>query len=377
MDREITPPAVKRRKISVPDEHNLLAIPIPSKDAPINNNNTMRIFSWNVNGITPFLQASLKSFFPSPAKRKSSPSSEVPASLRDFLRRHYWPQVLCLQEIKIGRDDTQTLKALNQAVNAGNKANNEPAYEVFTTLPQDKFNARGPAGKGRIYGVATIIRSDFHKKYVTRVRIVDWDAEGRFSIVEIQDASAKTKLSIWNVYAVNGTTNEYRDPRTGEVVGTRHDRKVTIHRLMMEECMALEKDGWDVIIIGDLNIAPARIDGHPNLRTFPEQHKLNRADFNKRFCDPENEHGLRGVDVWRALRGLEKKYTYYGRSRPWGSSRDRVDLAIVSRRLFELNKILGCEIWNTELERGPSDHVPISVDIHFGPTDAAHEHDDG
>jgi exonuclease III len=296
--------------------------------------------------------------------------------LRDFLRRHHWPQVLCLQEIKIGRDDTQTLKALKQAVNSSNKSNDEPSYQVFTTLPQDKFNARGPGGKGRLYGVATIIRSDFHDKHVTKVRTVDWDAEGRFSVVEAVDPPSDTKLSIWNVYAVNGTRNEYRDSRTGEVVGTRHDRKLAVHRLMMEECIALEKDGWDVVIIGDLNIAPARIDGHPNLRTFPEQHSINRADFNKRFCDHKNEHGLQGVDVWRALRGQEKKYTYYGRSRPWGSSCDRVDLVIASSRLLEQNKIAGCEILSTELERGPSDHVPISVDIRFGKTNQAQEHDD-
>jgi exonuclease III len=175
------------------------------------------------------------------------------------------------------------------------------------------------------------------------------------------------KVCIWNVYAVNGTNNDYRNSRTGEVVGTRHDRKLAVHRVMMEECIALEKDGWDVIIIGDLNVAPARIDGYPNLRTFPEQHILNRADFNNRFLDSKNGDGLRAVDVWRALRGQEKKYTWYSRNGPFGNSCDRVDLAIASRRLVEEGGIVGCEIWNTEFERGPSDHVPISVDVRLAP----------
>ena len=268
------------------------------------------------------------------------------------------------------------MKALKQAVKTKNGFNSGYAYEVFTTLPEDNFNARGMGGKGRVYGVASIIRSNFYKQYVTDVRTVEWDAEGRFSIIELQDPVSKAKISIWNVYAVNGTSNEYRDSRTGEVVGTRHDRKLQVHRLMMEECMALEKDGWDVIIIGDLNVAPARIDGYPNLRTFPEQHMLNRADFNSRFLDPENGDGLRGVDIWRALHGQEKKYTWYSRNGPFGNSCDRVDLAIASRSLIEEERIVGCETWNTEYERGPSDHVPISVTIKISNTDKIEQDED-
>jgi exonuclease III len=360
MDREITPPPAKRRKVSLGDEKsscNNVAPPTTN----LENNTVIRIFSWNVNGITPFLQTSLTSFFSSPDKRNDT-SNDTSTSLREFLNRHGWPQVLCLQEIKIGRGDGQTLASLKKAVNAGKK-DNEPAYEVFTTLPQDKFNARGIGGKGRVYGVASIIRSDFREKYVAQVRAVDWDSEGRFSIITVRDPTSQQKLSIWNVYAVNGTNNAYRDPRTGEVTGTRHDRKLAVHRLMMEECLKLESDGWDVLIIGDLNVAPARIDGFPNLRTFPEQHVINRADFNKRFLDELNERGLGGVDVWRALRGNEKKCTYYPRNRPWGTSCDRVDLAIASRKLLDAKKLVACEIWNTEFERGPSDHVPISVDL--------------
>ncbi len=80
------------------------------------------------------------------------------------------------------------------------------------------------------------------------------------------------------MYAVNGTTNEYRDSRSGEILGTRRDRKIAVQRLMMDESKKLEDKRRDILVIGDLNVAPARIDGHPNLRTFPEQHVINRAD---------------------------------------------------------------------------------------------------
>jgi exonuclease III len=357
MGRDITPPPSKRCKVAQDESRKAEAIKIDD------HLNVLRVYSWNINGITPFLQTALTSFFPSKSPSKRTVPKDAPASLRDFLRRHKWPQILCLQEVKIAPSDTQTLNALKRAVNVC-KLDTEPSYEVFTTLPSDKFNARGPGGKGRVYGVASIIRSDFHAQYVSRIRTVEWDAEGRFSIIDVVEPGlGGRRLSIWNVYAVNGTLNEYRDSRTGEILGMRHDRKIAVHRLMVEECKKFEEEGWDVLVIGDLNVAPARIDGHPNLRTFPEQHIINRADFNKRFLDTSNKEGLGCVDVWRALKGGERKYTYYPRNRPWGSSCDRVDLTIASRRLLEQERIVGCEIWDSEMERGPSDHCPISVKI--------------
>lgn len=276
--------------------------------------------------------------------------------------------MLCLQEIKIASSDIQGQNALRRAVNHRKDstemdADDGPEYNVYMTLPSDKFNARGLGGKGRVYGVASIIREDFGGRYVKQVRTVEWDKEGRFSVVEISDPETDARLSIWNVYAVNGTSNKYRDQRTGEVTGTRHDRKRAVHRMLMKECKRLEDEGSDVLVVGDLNVAPQRVDGHPNLRTYPEQHVINRADFNNRFLDPTKEDGFRGIDVWRKLRDEERKYTYHSPNRIWGSSCDRVDLAIASRRLVDEGRIMGCEIWDSKVERGPSDHVPLSVDI--------------
>ncbi|KIW05056.1 uncharacterized protein PV09_04211 [Verruconis gallopava] len=366
MDADISPPPSKRRRLMRDSETSETAPNEITERRESANAQYIWVYSWNINGIKPFLQSPLTAYFKSSANKKLKPTSEAsPASIREFLRRHQWPQILCLQEIKIGPSDDQVLRALKRAVNIG-CGSNEPTYEVFANLPRDPFNAQGPGSKRRIYGVACVVRSDFHGKYVSRVRTVDWDAEGRFAVIEIHDPTTDAKLSIWNVYAVNGTSSEYRDPRTGEVAGTRHDRKLAVHKLMMEECLKLEREGWSILIIGDLNVAPSRIDGHPNLREFPRQHVINREDFNTRFLEPGNVGGFRGIDVWRALRGTERKYTYYPRSIPWGSSCDRVDLAIASRNLMSVHnnwKIVGCEIWNTKQERGSSDHCPISVTI--------------
>lgn len=129
----------------------------------------------------------------------------------------------------------------------------------------------------------------------------------------------------------------------------------------------LEEKGFACIVAGDLNIARKPIDGHPNLRTFPKQHCLNRADFESRFFGEQKraeskskpqDQGLGFVDSFRYFWGEEHTgYTYYPRGRPFGSSCDRVDMILVSRSLE--TSLLSAGICETEADRGPSDHVPL------------------
>jgi exonuclease III len=195
------------------------------------------------------------------------------------------------------------------------------------------------------------------------IRTVDWDNEGRVSVVELE--STHHKLAVFNIYAVNGTDYAYRDPTTGAVRGTRYDRKLKFHKLLMEECLRLEEHGWDILLAGDMNVAPESSDGFPALRSFPHQHVLNRADFHARILGglEGREPGLGGVDVWRRMHGDERRYTYFPRGRDWGTSCDRIDYFVAGRRLWDKRVIVGCEILDSELERGPSDHVPIWLDI--------------
>lgn len=333
----------------------------------------MRVFSWNINGIAPFLQKPITTFF-QPSRSVKAPDSKAvipPASLRGFLQRHGWPAVLFLQETKIASADTKTQDAVESAVNMRlpeetSSAARGPMYETHFTLPNDPHNARGLRGSGKVYGVCSIIRSDLFSTYKAHVRTVDWDREGRVSVVEFQ--STNKKLALFNIYAVNGTNNPYRDPSTGAVRGTRHDRKLEFHRLLMEECLKLEDEGWDILLAGDMNVAPDTRDGYPRLRTFPQQHVLNRADFKSKFLGEKKQTSGRvfdGVDIWRVTHGNERRYTYYPRSREWGSSCDRVDYVIVGKRTWEDGLVTVCGILDSEAERGPSDHVPIWVDIHL------------
>lgn len=214
--------------------------------------------------------------------------------------------------------------------------------------------------------MCSILRRDLHPTSTVHVRTVDWDNEGRVSVVEL--TSGEEKLAVFNVYAVNGTDNPYRDPASGRVAGTRHDRKRKFHAELAQECKKLEEQGWGVLIGGDINIAPDARDGWPNLRTFPQAHVLNRADFHEKFLDNKKEEGklgLGGVDVWREMHEDERRYTYYPRGRKWGTSCDRVDYFVAGRKAWEEGLIEGCGILDSEAERGPSDHVPIWVDVSF------------
>jgi exonuclease III len=369
MNRGISPPPAKRRKTTA-DSAVPIARQAPSKLQPLPplDTNTIRIFSWNINGITPFLQAPITSFFPISKPQNDQKASVPPASLRGFLQRHTWPSILFLQEVKISTKDTKTQDAVRNAINAKLPADNGPTFEAHFTLPTDPHNARGPRGSGKVYGVATILRTDLHATYKVDVRTVDWDTEGRVSVLELISRSAtnKTKLACFNIYAVNGTSNPYRNAK-GEATGTRHDRKRQLHSLLSAECIALEEKGWNVLLAGDMNIAPDARDGYPKLRVFPHDHVLNRTDFHDKFL--KGEEGFKGVDVWRELHGEERRYTYFPRGREWGASCDRVDFVVAGRGMVEKGMVRACGIMDSEVERGPSDHVPIWVDVGVGGED--------
>jgi exonuclease III len=377
----ISPPPIKRK----PTEDDFFG----SGSSPTPPDNHLRIYSWNVNGIGPFLQRPL-SF---------AKSASFRSPLRTFLARHNWPHILCFQEVKINPKDIATQRALQNAANLDPSISNDgaptsstPTYTTHFSLPRDKYNAIGFGGK--VHGVATLIRDDLRgclkiPRLTTTTHPVPWDLEGRVLITTLSiprpsasptpDFPPSIHLHILHAYWPNGTTNPYRSPTTGLHYGTRHDHKLRFHTSMLSEALTLQSQSH-VLLIGDMNIAPTALDGHPNLRTSPTQHILNRKDFNDKFLDQENQEGFRGVDVWRFLRGRERKYTYYPRGRQWGSSCDRVDLIIVGPGMVgrvgkdgqgpgegcEKDAVVSMEIYDNELDRSHSDHVPMGVTLDLG-----------
>lgn len=250
----------------------------------------------------------------------------------------------------------KTQSSLRRAVNTpvdsdDENDSNRHLYDAHFCLPRDKYNATGFGGK--VYGVCTLIRRDVSD---LATRTVEWDLEGRVLLVEIP----KWRVMVVNVYAVNGTTNDYRDPVTGKVVGDRHDRKRIFHSLIRDEIRRYENKGWDVVVAGDINISRSPIDSFPKLR-MDEEHVRNRADFEEKFIND-----LDMVDTFRLVHGQQRKFTYRPRNKPWGSGGDRVDMILVTRGLEGQGGVRGADVLDCKEERGPSDHVPLFVELGVG-----------
>lgn len=183
---------------------------------------------------------------------------------------------------------------------------------------------------------------------------VDWDLEGRVLITELQDHG----IVVFNIYAVNGTTNPYRDPNSGKTIGDRHMRKRIFHTELRNECSRYESQGWDVVLAGDMNISQTPLDSYPQLR-MGKEHVINRQHFADTFMKRKDEEGFGMRDSFRKMHGRERKYSYRPPGKAWGEGMDRVDLILVS----EEARIKRADILDSELERGRSDHVPLWVEV--------------
>lgn len=140
-----------------------------------------RIFSWNINGTSPFLQPSITSFFKAPkdGSKEDSKDETYLASLRIFLHRQQWPSIIFLQEVKIASKDIKTQDAVKTAINThlpsetSSNTSKDSLYDAHFTLPTNSHNARGPWRSGKLYGVCSILRRNLNDMYTTAVQTVD------------------------------------------------------------------------------------------------------------------------------------------------------------------------------------------------------------
>lgn len=214
------------------------------------------------------------------------------------------PDVLCLQEVRVHRDDARMLEL--------------PGYRCFHSLT----NARK-------YGVATFVKGQASGAAPA------WDDEGRVVVVKRGDTA------IVNVYAVNGTS------RPHHAGGDRHAFKREFQRRVFELGQEL---GPRVVMAGDWNVSRTKLDTHPRLRT-EEPHARARAELNALLDDT----GF--VDIWRARNPDANGYTWFNpRARYLDAA--RVDYVLVSAALVPhvRDATIG--------EKQPwSDHRPVSVTL--------------
>ena len=352
---DVSPPPLKRRRLSKSRYTDLELSEIPALNPPLKLGivESLSIYSWNINGIGPFIPPTTPPITNFLTSTKPSNKTIPPQpSLSACIRRWSFPQIVFLQEVKIALSDTKTLKSIQRAVDTPTENGDEDApqskpYDAHFCLPRDKYNATGFGGK--VYGVCTLIRPDLAPD--ATIKTVEWDLEGRVQIIELPCHG----IVAYNIYAVNGTTNDYRCSATGKVTGTRHDRKRIFHTLLANDIAAYEAKGWQVVVAGDINVSRSTLDSYPQLR-LGEEHVKNRADFEEKFIK-----GLGMLDTFRLVHGEERKYSYRPRNKAWGTGLDRVDLILVTKGLRE--RIEEADILDSEFERGPSDHVPLFITL--------------
>ena len=262
----------------------------------------MKIVSWNVENALACLPA-------------------LPAIVEHFGS----PNVVCLQELRIRAQDDEAIRALRSAL---------PDYRCHYALARDPRNVtfRG----GRRYGVATFVRGRWSGE------VPAWDREGRIVVVR------KPGLAVVNVYAVNGTSKPYFD-EDGRIAGDRHAFKRRFQMQVIDLGRELRQHG-SVVMAGDWNVSPTRLDTHPRLRT-EEPHARARAELDERA----RAEGF--VDIWRAHHPNERAYTWFNR-RARGLDAARVDYVLVSEDLVA--RVDAADI----LDLLPaSDHAPIRVTL--------------
>ena len=337
-----SPPPLKRPRLSPPETS------VPQSLAT-----NYRIYSWNCDDIAPYLplpkvQNRISSYFgrvSPPLTAKNSKQSQW--FIRNILKNREWPEFLCLQEVKIAITDKARINQAREAAQLTEDNDHGPEYEMYMNFP---VVAKRPTQNRRMYGVITYVRADIAKT-IEKTRGVDWDDEGRVLILEMP------RFALINLYAVNGTDSPYVVRSTGKTTGlTRHERKRIFNNHLKDECLQLIRKGFEVCIVGDINISRARIDSVPRLRSAIP-HVLARKEFNESFL-PET----RLIDAWRERHGEDARgYTWYFRSAREGTDCARVDMILCSKSLYQRTAEVEIEKWG-----GPmcgSDHTLMWIKI--------------
>lgn len=276
----------------------------------------MRIVSWNIENLAPWLPGGTRDF---------------PAQWRALGE----PDALCLQEVRIRASDADAIEAMQAAL---------PGFRCFYSLNRDMRNAafRG----GRAYGVATYIR----KKIRSRQIRFGWDVEGRICATLL----TSRRIALVNVYAVNGTSRVHWNHEAGEIAGDRHAFKQAFIERLGRDLGRAPFEGITLILVGDWNVSRARIDVTPRLRT-EKPHATARTRFNEEFVP-----SLDLVDVFRERNPDARAYTWFNkRSRRLDAA--RVDYALVSRDL--VSRVQATTIESDPVLRPGSDHAPLTLDF--------------
>jgi exodeoxyribonuclease-3 len=253
----------------------------------------MKIIAWNVNGIRACAQKGLAEFM-----------------------KEEDPDIFCLQETKCHPDQLdEELKALHNYKSYWSSAKKKgySGTVTYTRKPTEKVE----------YGIGDD----------------SYDSEGRFVITH------HPKFTLYNVYFPNGGASEER-----------HNFKQKFLADFTKHLKAKIKQGENLIVVGDYNVAHTEIDIHDPVRLstesgfLPEEREWMSGFLNSGF-----------IDTFRHFHpGVEDRYTWWSyrqmarvNNRGW-----RIDYICVTEGLKKYLK--SAEILDAQ---NGSDHCPVVLEL--------------
>ncbi|KNC98012.1 uncharacterized protein SPPG_06431 [Spizellomyces punctatus DAOM BR117] len=142
-----------KRKVGSSGLQSIETVPKRIKESSQPVSPVVSVFSWNIENLVPYIQPPstkpITSYF---APTRPKVPRHTP-SLRSILHHFNYPDIFCLQEIRLRPKDTALIL---QAEQAAKDPTSQIGYKCYTCLANDPLNVRFRGG--RMYGVATYVR---------------------------------------------------------------------------------------------------------------------------------------------------------------------------------------------------------------------------
>jgi len=288
----------------------------------------MKIVSWNVNGLRSTLGYS-------PWGHEKTEAKRIEAMLS-----HLGGDIICFQETKLTRTElTSSLASLENYFAIYSFCDVKKGYSgVVTFVKKTWCPTAVNLGITGIYGRCDdLLTSIFPKPYLleefTSKELKALDSEGRCVCIGFEMENGK-KLILMNFYV----------PNSGDS-GKRFEFKMKYHALISKQVKFLKKHGCEVIVCGDINAFPERIDCAYSLEP-DDMNRPHRVWFRNFLTEMK--------DTFREVNKNPRKYTCWdmktaARSRNLGT---RIDYILVSENI-------GIESASILSATTGSDHAPV------------------
>ena len=207
------------------------------------------------------------------------------------------------------------------------------------------------------YGVATLLK-DQPLEFITGLENQSELLATQRRVVKTLVSCKEKKIWLYNIYFPNGEARNHEK---------KFPFKMEFYDTLRAEIQAKLKNSEEVLVVGDMNVAPEDID----IGLSPETQKRWLRDGKCSFL-PEEREKLQALqacgltDVFRSLHPLVHKLSWFDyRSKGFEDEPKRglrIDLFLASKGILEMAVDSGICYTTRAMDR-PSDHAPIWLEL--------------